>query len=133
MDQVAVRNHGMMCRFFKFSGRVVLGGAALMLRRMLQEFGGFQVMIDALLRHVFRVTNGIVNLGKLWALSASRTTANFLILARADVSSQVQPLVLSKQDCDSGSRVFLSRRQPRRKVPLGNGRHMPLMTERPRK
>jgi hypothetical protein len=58
MDQVAVRNHGMMGRFFKFSGRVVLGSAALVLRRMLQKFGGFQVMINALLRHVIRITNG---------------------------------------------------------------------------
>ena len=50
MDQVAVRNHGMMRRFFKFSGRVALGGAALVLRRMLQKFGGFQVMIEQMIR-----------------------------------------------------------------------------------
>jgi hypothetical protein len=56
MDQVAVRNHGMMGRFFKFSGRVVLGSAPLVLRCMLQKFGSFQVMINALLRHVFRLT-----------------------------------------------------------------------------
>ena len=58
VDQVAVRNHGMMGRFFKFSGCVVFGGAALVLSSVLQKFGGFQVMIDALLRHVFRITNG---------------------------------------------------------------------------
>ena len=60
MDQVAVRNHGMMGGFLKLSCPVVLGRDALVLRCMLQKFGGFQVMIDALLRHVFRITNGIV-------------------------------------------------------------------------
>jgi hypothetical protein len=88
MDQVPVRNHGMMGRFFKFSSRVVLSGAALVLRRMLQKFGRFQMMIDALLRHVFRITKRIVNLKKLLVRSASRTTANALILARANGSSQ---------------------------------------------
>lgn len=58
MDQVAVRNHGMMGGFLELSCSVVLGRDALVLRRMLQKFGGFQVMIDALLRHVFRITNG---------------------------------------------------------------------------
>ena len=68
MNQVAVRNHGMMGRFFKFSGRVVLGCRALVLRRMLQKFGGLQVMIDTLLRHALRIANGIVDFGALFAL-----------------------------------------------------------------
>ena len=79
MDQVSVRNHGMLGRFFKFSGRVVLGGAPLVLGRMLQKFGSFQVMIDALLRHMFRVANGTFRLEQVTAFSASRTTASFLI------------------------------------------------------
>ena len=49
MNQVAVGNHGMMGCLFEFSGAVVFGGAALMLRGVLQEFRSFQVMIDALL------------------------------------------------------------------------------------
>ena len=49
MHHVAVRNHGMMGRFFKFSGPVVLGGAPLVLRAACsQKFGSFQAMIDAL-------------------------------------------------------------------------------------
>ena len=58
MDQVAVRNHGVMGGFFIFPGRVMLGGAALVLGRMLQQLGGFQVMIDTGLRHAFRITKG---------------------------------------------------------------------------
>ena len=71
MDQVAVRNHGMMGRFFKFSGRVILGSAPLVLRCMLQKFGGFQVMINALLRHLFRLTKSHRQLGKVVGAGAS--------------------------------------------------------------
>jgi hypothetical protein len=59
MDQVAVGNHGMVGRFFKFTGAVVLGSAPLMLRGVLQKFRSLQMMIDALLRHVFRITNAV--------------------------------------------------------------------------
>jgi hypothetical protein len=44
---------------------VVLGGAPLVLRCMLQKFGGFQVMINALLRHLFRLTKSYRQLGKV--------------------------------------------------------------------
>ena len=66
MDQVAMRNHGMMGGLLELTRSVVLGGDALVLRRMLQKFGGFQVMIDALLRHVPRITNGIVSREICW-------------------------------------------------------------------
>jgi hypothetical protein len=59
MDQVAVRNHGMMRGLLEFSGAVILSGAALMLGGMLEQLGGFQMMIDAFLRHTFRIANGI--------------------------------------------------------------------------
>jgi hypothetical protein len=36
MDQVAVRDHGVMGRLFKFPGAVILCRAALMLGRMLE-------------------------------------------------------------------------------------------------
>jgi hypothetical protein len=49
MDQVAVRNHGMMRRLFEFPGAVILGGGALVLRGVLEKFRSFQMMIDALL------------------------------------------------------------------------------------
>jgi len=64
MDQVPVRDHGMVGGFFKLSSPVVLGGGPLVLCRMLQKFGGFQMMIDALLRHVFRITKRNCQLGK---------------------------------------------------------------------
>ena len=118
MDKVAVRNHRMKGRFFKFSARVVLGGAALVLRRMLQKFGGFQVMIDALLRHVFRITNGIVNL-ESWRFQ--RPGQLLTLDSRSRV--RLQPgatVVLSKRDCDSGSCIVLSRTRGRgAKRPLG--------------
>jgi hypothetical protein len=38
---------------------VILRGGALVLRGMLQQLGGFQVMIHALLRHMFRIANGV--------------------------------------------------------------------------
>jgi hypothetical protein len=59
MDQMAVGNHGMMRGLLEFSGAMILSGAALMLGGMLQQLGGFQMMIDALLRHTFRIANGI--------------------------------------------------------------------------
>jgi hypothetical protein len=59
MNQVAVGDHGMMCRFFEFSGAVIFGGGALMFGGMLQELRGLQVMIHALLRHVFRIANAV--------------------------------------------------------------------------
>jgi hypothetical protein len=59
MNQVAVRNHGVMRRLFKLPGAVIFRGAALVFGRMLQQFRGFQVMIHALLRHVFRIANGV--------------------------------------------------------------------------
>jgi hypothetical protein len=62
MNQVAVRDHGMMGGFFKLSGCVTLGGTALVPGSVLEQFGGFQMMIHALLRHALRITNGIANL-----------------------------------------------------------------------
>jgi hypothetical protein len=59
MDQVTVRNHRMMSRLLKLSSAVVLRCAALMLRGMLQKFRRFQMMINARLRHVFRITNAV--------------------------------------------------------------------------
>lgn len=59
VNQVAVGNHGMMGGFFELSGAVVLGGAALVSGGVLQEFRGFQMMIHALLRHVFRIANAV--------------------------------------------------------------------------
>jgi len=59
MDQMAVRNHGMMRGLLEFAGAVILGGAALMPGGMLEQLGGFQMMIDALLRHMFRIANGV--------------------------------------------------------------------------
>jgi hypothetical protein len=59
VDQVAVRNHGVMRGLFKFPGAMEFGGAALVFGRMLQQFRSFQVMIHALLRHVFRIANGV--------------------------------------------------------------------------
>ncbi|HEV1285440.1 MAG TPA: hypothetical protein VNU44_09020 [Bryobacteraceae bacterium] len=59
MDQVAVGNHRMMSRLLKLSGAVVFRCAALVLRGMLQKFRRFQMMINALLRHVFRITNAM--------------------------------------------------------------------------
>jgi hypothetical protein len=59
MNQMAVRNHGMMGGFFELSVTVVLGGDTLVLRGMLKQLGSLQMMIDALLRHAFRVTNAI--------------------------------------------------------------------------
>lgn len=41
MDQVAVGDHRMVGCFLKFSGPVELGGAALVLRRVLQKLRGF--------------------------------------------------------------------------------------------
>jgi hypothetical protein len=38
---------------------VEFGGAALVFGGMLQEFGGFQMMIHTLLRHVFRIANAV--------------------------------------------------------------------------
>jgi hypothetical protein len=57
MDQVAVRNHGMMGGLLEFTGAVIFSGAALVLGGMLEQFGGFQMMIDAFLGHVFRIAN----------------------------------------------------------------------------
>jgi hypothetical protein len=54
MDQMAVGNHGVMGGLLEFSRAVILGGAALMLGGMLEQFGGFQMMIDAFLRHIFK-------------------------------------------------------------------------------
>jgi hypothetical protein len=54
VDQVAVRNHGMMGGLLEFAGAVILSGAALMPGGMLEQLGGFQMMIDALLRHIFK-------------------------------------------------------------------------------
>jgi hypothetical protein len=59
VNQVAVGNHCMMGRFFEFSAAVVFGGAALVLGGVLEEFRGFQMMINALLRHVFRIANAV--------------------------------------------------------------------------
>jgi hypothetical protein len=59
MDQMAVRNHGMMGGLLEFAGAVIFSGAALMLGGMLEQLGGLQMMIDALLRHTFRITNGV--------------------------------------------------------------------------
>jgi hypothetical protein len=60
VDQVAVRNHGMMGGLFKLSRAVVFRGAALVLRGMLEKFRGFQVMINAFLRHDLRITSGTI-------------------------------------------------------------------------
>jgi|ERR1700722_11306915 len=57
MDQVAVRNHGMMGGLLEFTGAVIFSGAALVLGGMFEQFGGFQMMIDAFLGHVFRIAN----------------------------------------------------------------------------
>jgi hypothetical protein len=38
---------------------MAFGGAALVLRGMLKQLGGLQMMIDALLRHAFRITNAV--------------------------------------------------------------------------
>ncbi len=59
VNQVAVGNHRMMGRFFEFSGAVVFGGAALVFSGMLQELRSFQMMIHALLRHIFRIANAV--------------------------------------------------------------------------
>lgn len=59
VNQVAVGNHGVMGRFFEFSGAVILGGAALVFSGVLQEFRSFQMMVHALLRHVFRIANAV--------------------------------------------------------------------------
>ena len=49
MDQVAVRNHGMMSGFFKFTGAVILRRTTLVLGSMVEQLRRFQVMVDALL------------------------------------------------------------------------------------
>jgi hypothetical protein len=59
VNQVAVGNHGMMGRFLEFPAAVVFGGAALVLGGVLEEFRSFQMMINALLRHVFRIANAV--------------------------------------------------------------------------
>jgi len=59
VNQVAVGNHGMMGCFFEFSSAVVFGGATLVSGGMLQELRSFQMMIHALLRHVFRIANAV--------------------------------------------------------------------------
>ena len=41
VNQVAVRNHGVMGCLFEFSGAVVFGGAALVFGGVLQKFRGF--------------------------------------------------------------------------------------------
>ena len=51
MHQMAVRNHGMMRCFIEISSPVKLRGHALVFRGVLQQFRGFQMMIDAFLRH----------------------------------------------------------------------------------
>jgi len=59
VNQMAVGNHGMMGRLFEFSAAVKFRGGALVFSGMLQEFRGFQMMIHALLRHVFRIANAV--------------------------------------------------------------------------
>ena len=49
MHQVAVGDHGMVRRPIELFRTVVLGGAPLMLRGVLQKFRSFQMMINALL------------------------------------------------------------------------------------
>lgn len=56
MNQVAVRNHGVMRRLFEVPGAVIFCGGALVPGGMLQKFCGFQMMINALLRHKLRIT-----------------------------------------------------------------------------
>jgi hypothetical protein len=59
VNQVAVGNHGMMGRLFEFSAAMVFSGEALVFGGVLQEFRRFQMMIHALLRHVFRIANAV--------------------------------------------------------------------------
>jgi hypothetical protein len=59
VNQVAVGDHGVMGRLLEFSTAVELGGAALVFGGVLQQFGGFQVMVHTLLRHVFRIANAV--------------------------------------------------------------------------
>ena len=59
MHQMAVGDHRMVGSFLEFSGAVIFGSAALVFRGMLQEFRGLQMMIHALLRHVFRIANAV--------------------------------------------------------------------------
>jgi hypothetical protein len=59
VNQMAVGNHGMMGRLFEFTAAVEFGGGALVFSGMLQKFRGFQMMIHALLRHVFRIANAV--------------------------------------------------------------------------
>jgi hypothetical protein len=57
VNQVALRNHGVVRGLFKFARTVKFGGGTLVLGSMLQKFGGFQMMIHTFLRHAFRVTS----------------------------------------------------------------------------
>jgi len=59
VEQMAVGNHGVMSGLFELTGTVIFRGAALMFGGMLEKFRGFQMMIDALLRHVFRIANAV--------------------------------------------------------------------------
>lgn len=52
VDQMPVGDHRMMRRPIELSSAMVLGRALVMPRRMLQQLRGFQMVIDALLRHV---------------------------------------------------------------------------------
>lgn len=49
---VAVRDVGVVARFFMVSGGVMLGCGAMMLRGMLVMLGGFQMVVFAFFRHV---------------------------------------------------------------------------------
>lgn len=71
VDQVAVGNHRMVGGLFKLSRPVVFGGAALVFRGMFEQFRGLQMMIDSLLRHVFRITNAMEEMAVLAAAISS--------------------------------------------------------------
>jgi hypothetical protein len=58
MNQVAVRNHGVVSGLLKLPAAMIFRRGALMFGGVFQQFGSLQMMINAFLRHDFRIANG---------------------------------------------------------------------------